>query len=296
MKNNHVIRFCIHLLYCCLLAATSSCGLIDLPTDDDGHELTDWEKYLLRVQAQLIGSWDIQFMSIDEVVYGYDALNKFSKTFENEGYRIVFNSDNTMRYYRDGYPANRGYYEITGHEIICYTENFYDMYISCDLDDIQAGHLEESNYGYNDDRGSSSSAAAYGRITLQKTSSEEEEKPQPVFINPDDLLGTWILTHESGNQLVNGSISSWDESYDLNNPYLSLTFSANGVAVFSYQSEQTEEERWKWTYKDGTLKISKEEYPDVANVLTIIKMTSNEMVFSERRNLYVGESTFIRKR
>lgn len=296
MKNNHVIRLCICFLYCCLLVSTSSCGLIELPTGDDGHELTDWEKYLLKIQAQLVGTWDIQFMSVDEVYYGYDAINKFSKIFENEGYRIVFNSDNTMRYYRDGYPANRGYYEVTGNEIICYTENYYDMHISCDLDEIQTGHLEKSNYAYNDDRGSSSSVAAYGRITLQKISSEEEEKPQPIFINPDDLLGTWILTHESGNQLINKHISSWNQSYDLNNSYLSLTFNVNGIAVYSYRAEQINEEQWKWMYKDGILKFSMEEYPEITNTYTIIKITANEMVITEKRNLYISESTFTRGR
>lgn len=163
MRNNRIIHFSIHFLFFVLLTSISSCGLIDI-NGDGGDELTWHDRHLLRIKSQLVGTWDIQFMSIDDL--GYDSpLETFSKTLEGKGYRIVFNADNTMQYYRDGYPANKGSYEIDDYFIICYTEDYYDMYIQYEIEDIQSDYLKETKYSYRN----GNSTMANGRITLQKT-------------------------------------------------------------------------------------------------------------------------------
>lgn len=161
MKTNRIIHFCIGSLLLFLLTSICSCGLIDTYDGDEGQ--TEQDRYWLRVKAQLIGTWEIQFMSIENLGYN-SPLEVFSETLEGKGYSIVFNEDNTMRYYRDGNPANEGHYIVEDYEIYCYTEDYYDMIIHFDVEDIQSGYLEKAGYDYRN----GNSFIANGSITLKK--------------------------------------------------------------------------------------------------------------------------------
>ncbi len=134
--------------------------------NEDGSELTDHDRYLLKVKTQLVGTWDIQSMNIEYVGGGYDVIQKFSK--------IVFNADNSMRYYKDGYPANKGYYKIDDYKITCYTEDYYDMVITYQIEDIQSGYLEETGFSYMEKTSiTASTVVASGGITLKKETNNQ---------------------------------------------------------------------------------------------------------------------------
>ncbi len=143
-------------------------------------------------------------------------------------------------------------------------------------------------------------AALLAAITFSACSDDDKEPTLPV--TPENIAGTWQLTHEDWREFSNGKkIDSSSENYpDEDGDYNTFSFDKSGTYIITYYyHDKADSSPREGTYSISGNTITFDFYMGISNTLEIKKLTESQLVLIKRNTYsedYLSESIWTCKR
>lgn len=146
-------------------------------------------------------------------------------------------------------------------------------------------------------------AALFVAVSFSACSDDDDNK-----INPDQIVGTWMVIHEKGYSSGEkpGTIDDWDNTYPIDDYdgkfHYTYTFYADGTGWYKDYIDNKLQSEWSLTYSIKNNQLLLYEEPEGGNLsgaYDILSLTKTQLIikYSERDgdNSFMEETTTFKK-